>query len=229
VLEARKKITKKQIKEDKLVTTYYQAISFAQKNQAKLLIGVAVVALVVVAVVLFSKKRASDNETAAGMLAKVIPLYEQGSYKEAVEGQQQASIVGLKKIAADYGSSENGNAAKIFLGNAYLMLNNNDEALKAFDDYSGSNPLFKATAMAGKAGCLEVKKEYEKAADLYRDAAKVSKINPANAEFLLKSGINYLNLGKKDEAKAVFDTIKKDYKNTQTFYEVERYIAQVGS
>ena len=229
MLEARKKISKKQIKEDKLVTTYYQVQNFVLKYQARLFIGAAVVALIVVAVVLYSNKRANDNQIAAGLLAKVMPLYEQGSYKDAIDGQQQTNIVGLKKIAADYGSSENGNTAKIFLGNAYLLLNNNDEAYKAFDDYSGSNPLFKATAMAGKAGCLEVKKEYEKAADLYKDASKVSKINPANPEYLLRAGINYLNLGKKDEAKAVFETIKKDYKNSSMFYDVDKYMVQVGS
>lgn len=229
MLEARKKITKKQIKEDKLVTTYYRFIDFVQKNQARLLIGTAVVALVIVAVVLFSNKRANDNQTAAGLLAKVIPLYEQGAYKEAVEGQPQANITGLKKIVDEYGGTETGNTAKIFLGNAYLLQNNNDAAFKAFDDYSGSNPLFQATALAGKAGCLEVKKEYEKAADLYKDAVKISKINPANSEYLLKAGIDYLALGKKDEAKAAFETIKKDYKASPAVYDVDRYLAQVGS
>ncbi len=229
MLERRKKISKKQIKEDKLVTTYYQVQNFILANQARLLIGIAAIALVVVAIVLFANKRASDNQNAAGLLAKVIPLYESGSFKEAVEGQPQTNTVGLKKIVGDFGGTESGNTAKILLGNAYILLNNNDDAYKAFDDYSGSNPLLKATALAGKAGCLEIRKEFEKAADLYRDASKISKINPANAEYLLKAGIDYLNIGKKDEAKSVFEIIKKDYKTSSTFYDVDRYMLQVGS
>lgn len=229
MLEKRKRISKKQIKEDKLVTTYYKAQNFFFENQARILIGAAVVALLVVAVILFMNKRSSDNKTAAGLLAKVIPLYEAGTYKDAIEGQKNGNIVGLKKIVDDYGSTENGEAAKIFLANAYSLTGNNDAALKTYDDYSGSNPLFKAAALAGKAGCLEVKKEYEKAADLFKDAAKVSKINPANGEYLLKAGINFIKLGKKAEAKTVFEAIKKDYKNSQAFYELDRYLIQIES
>ncbi|MEW6703181.1 MAG: tetratricopeptide repeat protein [Bacteroidota bacterium] len=229
MLEKRKRITKKEIKKDKLVTTYYKAQSFFLENQARILIGAAVVVLIVVAVILFINKRSNDNKTAAGLLAKVIPLYETGSYKDAIEGQKAGNIVGLKKIVDDYGSTENGEAAKIFLANAYSLTGNTDAALKTYDDYSGSNPLFKATALAGKAGCLEVKKEYEKAAALYKDAAKVSKTNPANGEYLLRAGINLIKLGRKAEAKTVFEAIKKDYKNSQAFYELDRYLIQVES
>jgi tetratricopeptide (TPR) repeat protein len=229
VLERRKKISKKQIKEDTLVTTYYRVQSFVIENQARLLIGVAAIALVVVAIVLFTNKRAKDNESAANLLAKVAPLYESGAYKEAIEGQSATNTVGLKKIVDDYGGTETGNAAKIFLANSYLLTNNNDAAYKAFDDYSGSNPLFKATALAGKAGCLETKKEYEKAADLFADAAKISKINPANADYLIRAGINYLHVGKKEEAKNLFETIKRDYKTSPVIYELDRYLAQTES
>lgn len=229
VLERRKKISKKQIKEDKLVTSYYQVQSFIVENQAKLLIGVAAVALVIVAIVLFSNKRAKDNETAITLLSKVIPLYESGSYKEAIEGQTTTNTIGLKKIVDDYGSTETGNTAKIYLANSYLLTNKSDAAYEMYDDYSGSNSLFKATALAGKAGCLETKKEYDKAADLYTDAAKVSDTNPANADYLLRAGVDYLQLGKKEEAKSLFDIIRKDYKTSAAFYELDRYLAQIES
>jgi len=227
VLERRKKISKKQMKEDKLVTTYYKAYNFFIEYQAKVLIGAAVVALVVVAIVLFSNKRSSDNRNAAELLSKVIPLYEAGQFKEAVDGIASSRILGLKKIVSDYGSTENGETAKIYLANSYVILGNLDLAYEAYNSYSGSNPLFKATALAGKAGCLEIKKDYEKAADLFKDAAKVSKGNPANSEYLLKAGIDFIKLRKKEEAKSVLETIKKDYKNTSAFYELDRYLIQV--
>jgi len=229
VLERRKKITKKQIKEDKLVTVYYTVKNFVLEYQAKILIGVAAVALVVVAGILFANKAMNDNKKAAGLLAKVIPLYESTAFKEAIDGQPSSNTIGLKRIVNDYGSSENGETAKIYLGNAYLMLGKSDDAYKVFDDYSGSNPLFKSTALAGKAGILETRKEFEKAADLYNDAAIVSKTNPANAEYLLRAGIIMLNSGKKEEAKTIFEIIKKDYKTSTAFSEVDRYLIQIES
>ena len=229
MLERRKKISKKQMKEDKLVTTYYRVISFYQNYQSKILIGAGVVALVVVAFVLLSNKRAKDNEAAAGLLAKVMPLYSNSSFKEAVDGDKTKNIIGLKEIVDKYGSTEQGETAKIFLADCYSMLGKTDDAYKMYDDYSGSNPLFDATALAGKAACLEVKKEFEKAAEFYKDASKISKENPSNSEFLLKAGIDLLLAGKKLEAKTVFEILKKDYKNTLDASESERYLIQIES
>lgn len=229
MLERKKKITKKQMKEDTLVTTYYRVKNFVFEYQAKILIGAAAVALVVVAGILFANKAMNDNKKAAGMLSKIIPLYESTAFKEAIDGQPSTNLIGLKKIVSDYGSSENGETAKIYLGNSYLMLGQTEDAYKAFNDYSGSNPLFKATALAAKAGILESKKELEQAADLYKDAANVSKNNPSNSDYLLRAGIISLNSGKKEEAKSIFEMIKKDYKNSAAFSEVDRYLIQLES
>lgn len=226
---ARKKFSKKQIKEDKLVTSYYNALNFFQANQSKILIGVGIVAVLIVAVILFSNKRSSNNVTAAGLMAKVIPLYEASNYKDAIDGQKAANIVGLKKIVDDYGSTETGESAKIYLANSYVMIGNDQAAFDAYDSYSGSNQLFKSTALAGKAGCLEAKNEFEKAVDLYKDAAKISKYNPSNPEYLLKAAISLIKVGKKEEAKSLLDSIKKDYKTSPVLYELDKYLVQVES
>jgi len=229
VLEKRKKISKKQIKEDKLVTSYYQAISFFQDYQAKILIGAGIVAVIIVAVILWNNQRSSNNLKAAELLSKVIPLYDAGSYKDAVEGQKVANITGLKEIVEKYGNSEQGEVAKIYLANSYSLLGNDEAAYKIFDDYSGSIPEFKSAALAGKAAYMETKKNYEKASDLYKDASKVTKSNPSNPEYLLKAGIDLINIGKKDEAKKLFETIKKEYKTSPVVNELDRYMVQVQS
>lgn len=226
MLEARKKISKKEIKEDKLVTGYYKFQNFFMENQVKFLIGFGVIAVFVVAYILYSNKIKNDNQTASAMVAKVIPLLESGGYQVAIDGVPSQNIVGLKKIVDEYGSSEEGELAKILLANAYNITGNSEEALKLYDDYSGSNTLLQASAIAGKAGILESKKEYEEAADLYQKAAKIEKANPSNPEFLLKAGIAYLKMGNKEEAKALFETIKKDYTTAIPYMELEKYLVQ---
>ena len=227
MLEARKKISKKQIKEDKLVTSYYKIQNFFLENQARILIGIGVVAVIAVAIFLYSNKRASNNLAAGNMLAKAMPLYDEANYKEAISGVPAAHIDGLKKIVDEYGSTEQGETAKIYLANSYAMTNNNDAALEMYNDYSGSNSLFKGTALAGRAGILESKKEYEKAAGLFKDAANVSKSNPSNPEYLFKAGVAYLEAGNKEEAKNAFDAIKKDYKNVAYMFEIDKYMTQI--
>jgi len=174
VLTAKKRISKKEIKQDKLVTSYYKFYNYFLENQAKFLIGIAAVALIVVAVILISNKRANDNLTATNLLSKVIPLYDNGSYLNAVDGDPKNNIQGLKEIVGNYGSTEQGETAKIYLANCYVLLGKLDEAFEQFDDYSGSNSLFIAAAKAGKAAYYENKKEYEE----FRD-----KVNKERREF----------------------------------------------
>lgn len=229
MLEKKKKITKKEIKQDPLVTSYYKAYNFFLENQAKILISLAIIALIIVSVIIYSNKKSSDNITAANLLSKVIQLYEAGQYQEAIDGNKARNITGLKSIVENYGNTEQGELAKIYLANCYLFLGKLDSAYEMFKDYDGSNPLLKAASLAGQAAYFEAKKDYKKAVEYYQDAAKVSKENPSNADYLLRAGINLLNLNKKEEAKAVFELIKKEYKTYPQVNEVERYLIQVES
>ncbi|MEW6651956.1 MAG: hypothetical protein AB1394_00655 [Bacteroidota bacterium] len=226
MLEARKKITKKELKEDKLVTSYYKFHNFFMESQAKILIGLGVIAVIVVAYILYTNKVQNDNQAASAMVAKVIPLLETGAYQVAIDGVPAQNITGLKKIVDEYGNTEEGELAKILLANAYSISGKSEEALKLYDDYSGANTLLKASALAGKAGILESKKEYEVALNLYQKAAKLDQTNPSNPEFLLKAGIISLKMGNKTEAKALFETIKKDYTTAVPYIELEKYLVQ---
>ncbi len=229
MLEKRKRISKKEIKQDTLVTSYYKAYNFFVENQVRILIGVGVVALIVVAAVLYGNKRASDGKIASTMLAQITPVYQSGQFKQAIEGMKETNVAGLKEIVEKYGGTEAGESAKIFLANAYYFTGNYDAALEEYEDYGGSIELFKATAKAGEAAYYEMKKEYEKAAELYKDAAKITSTNPANADYLLRAGINFMQVGNKEEAKNLFDTIIKDYKTSPAMQEVEKYLVQVQS
>ncbi|WP_337865171.1 tetratricopeptide repeat protein [Ignavibacterium sp.] len=228
MLTKRKKLTKKEIKEDKLVEFYYKTQSYIEENKNKVLMYVAAFAIVVVAVIFFLNYRSSRNEEAGKLLSRVMDLYEQGSYLEAIEGKQGTNLVGLKKIVEDFGSTENGETAKIYLANSYAFLGQSEKALEYYDDYSGSNDIYNAAALAGQAGYYASKGEYEKAADLFKKAANVSKINPSRPDYLLRAGINYMKAGQRDEAKALFQIIRDDYKTSTAFAQVDRYFTELN-
>lgn len=228
MLTKRKKLTKKEIKEDKLVEFYYKTQSYIEENKNKVLMYVGAFAIVVVAVIFFLNYRSSRNEEAGKLLSRVMDLYEQGSYLEAIEGKQGTNLVGLKKIVEDFGSTKNGETAKIYLANSYAFLGQYEKALEYYEDYGGSNDIYNAAALAGQAGYYASKGEYEKAADLFKKAANVSKINPSRPDYLLRAGINYMKAGQKDEAKALFQIIRDDYKTSTAFAQVDRYFTELN-
>jgi tetratricopeptide (TPR) repeat protein len=223
----KKKITRKAIKEDKLVTSFYKVQEFYLKYQKQILIGAGTVAIIILAFVIYSNKIQQENQDASLALSRIMPSYNAKNYKEAIEGKAGTNIIGLKQIVENYGSSEQGESAKIFLAHSYFMLGKYDDALKYYEDYSGSIDLLRSTAYAGAAACYEAKGDLEKAADLFRDAAFVTKSNPQNANYLLDAGLDYHRLGKNDKAKEYFKIIKKDYKKTEVGRKIENYLAIV--
>jgi tetratricopeptide (TPR) repeat protein len=227
MLTKKKKLSRKEIKEDKLVSTYYKTYGYFEENKSRLLTVAGVLIAVVALVYFYINNRIENNRIAGVQLSRVMDIYDQGSYLEAIEGREGANIVGLKEIVEEYGSTENGELAKIYLANSYNFLGRNDEALEYYEDYSGSNETFRATAFAGQAGIYAYRQEYQKAADLYLKASRVSESNPLNPEYMLNAGINYLDAGDHAEARELFDRIKDDYPTSSAFREVDRYLSQI--
>ncbi|MCE1188963.1 MAG: tetratricopeptide repeat protein [Ignavibacteria bacterium] len=227
MLQNNKKISRKEIRQDKLVTFYYKALAFIEEKK-NILLSVVGGAIVVILVVVFLNYRQNKNNDAASFaFSQVMKIYEVGAYQEAIDGQPGTKIMGLKKIVDDFGSTDFGQVAKIYLGHSYYNLRKFDLALKAYEDFSGGNDYLKAAAYAGEAASYEALNNPEKAAGLYVKAAKVSSNNVLNPQYLINAGINYIALGKKDDAKEIFETVKRDYSKSPYSREVDRYMAQV--
>jgi tetratricopeptide (TPR) repeat protein len=228
MLQKKKKLSKKEIKEDKLITYFYSAENFFTKYKNKILPYTGVVLIAVVAVYFYLNQKAENNEKAGIELSRIMSIFNQGSYLEAIEGKQGTNIIGLKRLVEEYSGTENGETAKIYLANCYAYLGNYDEAIKYYEDYSGNIDYFKAASLAGRAGYYASKNNYEKAADLYLEASKLTEINSQNPDYLLNAGIYYMKLGNKEEAKILFNRIKEDYTSSLANREVDKYLSLVN-
>ena len=227
-LKARKKITHKEIKKDKLVTGYFEARNWldSDENKKKVYIGVGVLlALVVVGFLYFSNKKAK-NEEAEVKLSAVISLYEQGKYPEAINGDPAANITGLNQIVNDYGSTESGETAKLYLGNCYFNVKDYDNALKQFDNYGGDNDIVKASCISGMGAVYEAKGELKKAGEYFEKAASVNKGVVINQENLFYAIRSYTNAGDKENAKRVFAKLKEQYPKSKYINESKRFEAE---
>ena len=228
MLKKQKKLVRKEIKEDKLVEVYYKSQSFFEDNKSKIITYAGVLAIVVIAVILFMNYRTGQNEDAGLHLSKVMELYDAGDYLGAIEGKKDVKLLGLKEIVAEYGSTDNGEIAKIYLANSYANLGKPDEALKYYQDYSGDIEIYTASSLAGQASYYSSKNEFEKAADLYIKASKVSKTDVMNSDYMFQAAINYFEAGDKEQAKNLFQTIKDDYKTSAVYAQVDRYLSQLN-
>lgn len=233
MLNQKKKFSRKEIKEDKLVTTYYKILAFYDENKSKIALYGGILAAAVFMAVMYLNSRNADNETAAVELARITPFYDQGLYQEAIDGLQAGlkspqSAIGLKRIVEEYGSSRQGEIAKIYLANSYYFLGNFDEAKKYYEDYSGGVDVFKAAAYAGIAACYEAKEDFSSAAKYYLKAAEVSDNNPLTHEYYAKAGVCFYYAKNNDNAVKYLKKTKTDFPTSSSAREAEKYLAILG-
>src|SRR5712692_6344488 len=168
MLTPKKKLSRKEIKEDELLKVYAKASAFYYANKRHVSYASTGLVVVIVAALIFFNNRRANNEKAATELGKVFTLYDAAAnnpaqYQLAIDGQPERGIMGLKTIVENYGGTESGGLARFYLANAYYGVGKYDEALRHFESFSSGNKLLQASAYAGTGDCHEEKGEYEKA------------------------------------------------------------------
>jgi len=229
MLKPKKKISKKEIKEDTLVTSYFEATNWYQQNKKTVngvLTGVVVLAIVVVA---YLNNVNSNNLKATSELGKISSYYDQGKYDVAINGNLQENVRGLQAIVDDYGSTKAGEMATFYLANCYYAQANYEKALQYFLDVDVSDELVSSSAISGAAACYEAQANYEKAASMYEKAAFKYAKDVNAAENMFHAAKNYLAAGNKEKAAELFKKVKKDHQTAAIARDIDRWIAEASS
>jgi tetratricopeptide (TPR) repeat protein len=209
--------------EDKLLHYYYKVTEYYENNKKVVYRIFGVIVLIIAALIFYLRYQADKSEKATSELAKVKQYYNSGLYSIAINGDSLGTSRGLFYIVDNYGSTKSGQEAKIMLANSYYFLRDFDNALKYYESYSGSDDILKAAAIAGEAAVYEAKKDYEKAANLFIKASKISKDNTFNDEYLYNAIRCLYFAGKKDKQKDLVDELKQDYPKSKYLSFLQRY------
>ncbi len=229
MLNPQKKVTRKEIKEDKLVTTYFEARVWMEQNQ-KLLSYVAVgIVVLVAAVFIYLNKRSEDNQKATTELAKVFGYYDQGKYEAAINGVPQEGTHGLQFIVDEYGSTRSGNIAALYLADSYFALGQYEKALGYYKKVDVDDRMVSASALAGAGACYEALKQYADAAAYYERAASKNMTAGLAPNYLRLAAESYAAAGQKEKAIELLKTLKKEFPSTQEAREADRFIAEYSA
>ncbi|TLY32518.1 MAG: tetratricopeptide repeat protein [Ignavibacteria bacterium] len=234
MLRPKKKITKREIKEDELLMAYARVSAFYYGHKKYVSYAITGLIAVIIGIVIIINNRRANNDKAAVELAKVVTLYEAAAnnpkaYQQAIDGQPERGVMGLKTIVDNYGSTESGQLARFYLANAYFNLGRYEEALKNYENFSGGNKLLEASALAGMGACLEAKGEFDKAASSYEKAAGTVSNTINTPEYLNSAARCYGRAGAKEKAIALLKRLKQDYPTSTYAREVDRYISEFST
>lgn len=229
MLKPKKKITKKEIKEDTLVTTYFQAQSWFEANRKRVSTAFTVLVVAAVAVWFYWNNHTAQNQAATSDLGKILRYYDQGNYELAINGSPRENIRGLRQIVDEYGGTASGDLAAFYLANSYDALGDHTKALEYYRQADVSDPSVEASVTAGIAACLETQGQYLEAARAFEKAARNDQLKVLAPEYLSRAGSCYLQAGEKEKAAEVLKTLKTAHPTSPFAREADRLLVRATS
>ncbi len=221
MLKAQKKLTRRQIKEDKFVTYYFKTQEYVRENGQTILYGIGIVAAILIASLIFSSKSAEKEQSAVVQLTQAKLEYFNNNYA--------AAIPILNNLISSYGGTASGHEARYYLGNSHFNNGDHAEAEKYFKEYleDGGDEVLQASATAGIAASLEEQKNYAAAAEFYSEAArKYSEVFLA-AETLYNSARCHVLAGNTEQARSVLSLLLEKYPDSSIKNEAEIFLAEL--
>lgn len=213
MLKPRRRLTKKEMKQDSFVIWTLKATDFVERYTRHILYSVLGLAVLVVVVVSYSKWRAQKETKATSALAeaRIAQADTSGSGRE-----RKAAL--LRKVVSDFKGTDSADEALILLADLNYDAGRYEEARAQYERYlsAGGNDLLQYSAMAGIASCLEQQGKLDQASLQYMEIADRSPKAFYAPISLLNAGRCYRLAGKMEDARKVLDRVVRDYAGSQS-------------
>ncbi len=210
MLKPKKRLTRREIKEDKFVTTYAKVTKYLEEHN-KLVIGAcAAVVVIILATYLMRAGRSAAEGKAAVELARGAAAYERLDLTAATDI--------LRTAVEDYGGTKNGALALLHLGNVLYDKGEFSEARKCFAKAARKLrgiEFLAAAASAAVGQCFEQEQDYLQAARRYGEVAKGHAKDPYAPKYFLDAARCYALAGRKEQAEQLLKLLLDKYPDSQ--------------
>ncbi|MBO4670296.1 MAG: tetratricopeptide repeat protein [Bacteroidales bacterium] len=214
---------KEALRQENLQETVSKTDQFYNENKKTIWTVVCIIAVVALAVFAYVKLIYQPKcAEAAGQAFPAEQSFAAGEYELALNGD--GNVLGLADVIDQYGSKA-GAAVYMEAGVCALQTGDYEKALGYLKKYKGKEPILAARAIACQGDAYVGLEQYSEAAAAYMKAAAKAD-NTFAAQYLLKAGLSYEQLGEKDKAIAAYKTIKDKYPQSIEGYDIDKYITR---
>jgi predicted negative regulator of RcsB-dependent stress response len=223
-MKAEKRITKRQMKGDRLVSTTFKATEYIQKNQTPFVLGTAAIVVVFLLIVFIRWNADRKRNDAAGILTR--------AEITAAMGDMNQYFAELQNLSDNYGGTTAGKLATLRLANNSFDSEDYTRAedyFKRIQERYADDKILSAGAAAGLGACYEMRENSIQAADQYDLASRLSEGEYWAASYLYKAGLNYSRAGDKTRAAAAFKLIEEKYQNSSELSAARRALAELNN
>ena len=222
MLKPRKRVTRRKIKEDKLVTTYFKAVDFFKVNSQKLTIAaIAILAVIVLVLFLMSSKRAAELN-ASEQMSKANLKISQNKTQEAIDI--------LLSLVDNYSGTKSASTGVYMLAKTFYEKSEFDKANIYFEQYLddyGSDKILASAAYSGVGACLEQQEKFLEAAKSYEKGAKKFPDHFNAPQQLMDAGRCYTLSNQFTQAKNCYKLIVEKYSTSGLRNDAELFLAKL--
>ena len=192
--------------------------AFIEKYKKAIIIAVVAIIVIIVGAILYNHYYAAPRaEEASTELAKAQTLFDNEQFDKALPAFQ--------KVAADYGSTDAGNLANLYIGLCQANLGKWQEAANALESFSDRGDQMVSPAALGALGNAYAHlKQLDKAVETLKKAAKKADNNSLSPTFLIQAGEILESQGKKAEALELYQQVKDKYFQSMQYQTIDQYI-----
>ena len=198
------KLTKRQIKEDPLVTAAFRGTQIWERHGNRILLGLGAIVLVVLLVFFVSRARAQSEERASSDLFRAEMSIGQNDYQTAVQM--------LKEIVDAAPGTRAARQAMMYLGDAYASQGKPADAASWYRRAlakAGRDTEAKSAGLHGLAAALEDRGDFIQAATNYEELAKLGITDNQHGRAMLGQARCLAKAGQTQKAIAVYQAIQR--------------------
>jgi tetratricopeptide (TPR) repeat protein len=208
-----------------LVDTTHKVEDFYANNKKQINIALIAIVVLIGGYVGYKKLIVEPmNIEAQKEIFMAQKYFEMDSFALALNGNDK--FKGVEAIAEEYGASKVGNLAHYYAGICNLRIGQYEAAIEHLEDFSTENLLIGPLAEGAIGDAYVELGDLDKGVSHYMKAARMSKNKLTSPVFLKKAGMVYEEKQSYGDALEAYQTIKKDFAESQEAQDIDKFIAR---
>jgi TolA-binding protein len=199
---------------------------YIEENQKSL--SIIIVAIIVVVGGYLGYKKfylEPNNREAQGAMYVAEQYFEKDSFKLALEGD--GANYGFLDIIDEYSVTKTANLAHYYAGICYLRTGQYEDAIEHLEKFDAEDIMVASVALGAIGDCYLELNDKEKAASFYLKAGNRKKNSFTSPLYLKKAGLVFEDLKQYEKALKAYQSIEKNYPDTEEGRQIKKYITAV--
>lgn len=217
--------------EERIESAIGKTEKFIYDNGKKLLVLVAVIAVVTAGYMAYKHILVPGRaEKAGNMMFVAQQNFAEGMYEVALNGD--GNNAGFLDVISKFRRTPQGNIATHYAGICYSKLGDYENALAYLAKYRHTdgvpNAIINAQNYGLQADLLVQGDNFDRAIEMYNKAISVGNNVFTSPLYLKKVGLVYMKQNKTDDAAAAFQRILDEYPQSFEARDIEKYLGAIG-